>query len=303
MNSSAIKRFQSFLFVLFLVFTPKLVLSQDDIWSGIDSSSTDTDKDLVIATFKSTRVINFQNVECVGKRTLDFRISHRFGEWNTGAYNFYGIDGPANIRLGLEYSPNGRFMFGIGRSSYRKELDGFLKYRWLRQTTDDAMPVSVTFVSSIFMTRLKDPQAQSTGFDKYHYLSDRLSFSNQVIIGRKFSRNFSMQIAPVMVHYNLAEDFTDLNDSYFITTAARLKVSKRIAVTGEYGLSLASHTQKDVANTLGFGIDIETGGHVFQLFLTNSFGITENQFLPFTTNSWADKGFRLGFNVSRVFSL
>src|SRR6185436_2451137 len=94
--------------------------------------------------FKSTRLINQQTLESVGKRTLDFRISHRFGPVNSGSYGAWGIDGPVNIRLGLDYSFDGRLMFGIGRTSVDKIVDGFLKYRLLRQTTDGKMPVSVT---------------------------------------------------------------------------------------------------------------------------------------------------------------
>jgi hypothetical protein len=279
------------------------VYAQDDMLSQVAADSSKPEKDFVLATFKSTRIINFHSSECVGKRTLDFRISHRFGEWSSGSYNFYGIDGPANIRLGLEYSFDGRLMFGLGRSSYQKLYDGFLKFRWLRQTTDNKMPISLTVFSSVYMTRLKDPQAENGGPDKYEHLSSRLSFCNQVIIARKFSSRFSAQLAPTIVHYNLAEDFTDNNDSYHVAAAARLKVSNRVAITAEYSYTLKEHTQKDVYDPLGIGVDIETGGHVFQIFLTNAFGITENQFLPYTASSWSDKGFRIGFNVSRVFTL
>ena len=164
------------------------------------------------------------------------------------------------------------------------------------------MPISLTIVSSMYMTRLKDPNA-SSGYDRYEYFSSRLSYCNQVIVARKFSPKFSAQLAPAIVHYNQAENFTDNNDSYHLAAAIRYKVSNRIAITAEYSYTLRENTQQEVYNPLGIGVDIETGGHVFQLFVTNAFGITENQFLPYTYSSWSDKGFRIGFNVSRVFSL
>jgi len=277
--------------------------AQEDAWKALDSLDTGGDN-LTSATFKGTRLINFQTIEVDGKRTLDFRISHRFGEVGSGSYNLYGIDGPANIRLGLEYSYDGRLMIAVGRSSYQKQYDGFLKYRLLRQTTDNKMPVSVTLFSSMFMTRLKDPNKSTTGFDKYDPLRNRLSFANQIIIGRKFTPAFSLQIAPVMVHYNMTENFTDLNDMYFLTAAARLKFTKRMAITAEYGFNLNEYSiGTSYQDPLGIGIDIETGGHVFQVHVTNAFGITENQFLPFTTSKVTSGGMRIGFNVSRVFTL
>jgi hypothetical protein len=277
--------------------------AQDDAWSALDSLEEGADG-FASATFKGTRLVNFQTIEVAGKRTLDFRISHRFGELSSGSYNLYGIDGPANIRLGLEYSYEGRFMAGIGRSSYQKQFDGFLKYRLYRQTITNKMPVSITLFTSVFMTSLKDPNKSTTGFDKYDPVTNRLSYAHQVIVARKFTSAFSMQIAPVMVHYNMVEEFTDRNDMFFITAAARMKITRRMAITAEYGYSLNDYSKrKDYINPLGIGIDIETGGHVFQVHLTNAFGITENQFLPYNTSSWKDSDMRVGFNISRVFTI
>lgn len=272
--------------------------------SMLDQVTEKQEKDYVLATFKSTRNINFHTIEVLGKRTLDFRISHRFGDFNSGSYNFFGIDGPANIRLGLEYSHDGRLMAGFGRTSYQKMYDGFLKYRLLRQTENNSMPVSVTLVSSAFYTNQKDPNKESTGFDKYEKTTSRLSYVNQVIVGRKFTPAFSLQFAPVLVHYNMVEQFTDKNDMLMASVAGRLKISKRFALTGEYAYRVLSYSKRNTYyNSLGFGFDIETGGHVFQMHVTNSFGITDNQFYPYTNTSWKDNGIRIGFNVSRVFSL
>lgn len=272
----------------------------DDLLKGLEPTPAN---DFVLATFKGTRLINFQTIEVPGRHSLDFRISHRFGPLNSGWYDFFGLDGGASIRIGLEYSFDGRFSFGVGRTSYEKLLDGFLKYRLLRQRESGGSPLSVTLFSSAYATMQKDVNKEANGFDKYALFSSRLSYAQQIIIARKFSDRFSFQIAPTMVHYNLAEHISDKNDVYILAAATRFKFTKRMALTVEYGYRPLDYTRQKYYDSLGIGIDIETGGHVFQLFATNSFGLLENQFLTHTTDKWSNMGIRFGFNVSRVFSL
>ena len=276
-----------------------------DMLSALEPSK---EKDYSIATFKSTRLINMHTIESLGPRTLDFRISHRFGPINSGSYNAFGLDGPANIRLGLEYSPNGRFMFGIGRSSFERTVDGFLKYRLLRQASN-GLPFSATLLAGAYYTATKDLNKIANGFDKYANSSSRYSYCYEILIARKFSPNFSMQIAPWFVHYNLVELITDKNDAYGISGLFRMKFTKRAAITVEYGYRInkytaVTHTANDTYfDSFSIGYELETGGHVFQIHLTNSFGIIENQFFTHTQSKWNDAGIRLGFNISRVFSL
>jgi hypothetical protein len=257
------------------------------------------------ATFKGTRLINFHTLETPGRRTLEYRISHRFGTVGSGSENFYGLDGGASIRMGLEYSHDGRFTFGMGRSNIEKTLDGYAKARILRQTTNSKIPLSITWVSSIFCTTQKDANKAVNGYDRYEYFTSRLSYAHQLIIGRKFTEGFSMQIAPTLVHLNLVDKASDKNDIICLASAARIKLSKRVAITAEYGLRLNEYSSNRYYNSFGLGIDIETGGHVFQMHLTNSQGMIENQYLAFTNTDWSFKnpGIRIGFNISRVFSL
>lgn len=269
------------------------LLAQDDLLKGLEPEPTNN---IALATFKGTRLINFQTLEVPGKRTLDFRISHRFGAFNSGFNNFFGLDGGASIRIGLDYSFDGRFAFGIGRTSYEKMLDGFVKYRLLRQQEPRGMPISITLLASMYSTLQKDTL-------KYAQVSNRFSYAYQVMIGRKFSDRFSLQIAPTMIHYNLAEHISDKNDVYILAAATRFKFTKRMALTLEYGWRPLEYTRQKYYDSLGAGVDIETGGHVFQFFVTNSFGLLENQFLPHTEFKWSNMGIRLGFNISRVFTL
>ena len=259
----------------------------------------------VDATFKSSRLVNFQTVETTGKRTLDFRISHRFGLLNGGINTLYGMDGPANLRLGLEYSYDGRLQVGIGRTAYQKMYDGFLKYKWLRQTKDNSMPITVTLLTSMYISADKDPTASFTGFDHYQYFTSRMSYNYQVLVARKFSDNLSLQIAPTMLHYNLVENITDKNDMFSLVGMARYKLNKRLALTGEYAwrISNYSQTMSQYHNSAALCLEIETGGHVFQIVLTNSYGILENQTIAYTQNNLLKGQVMLGFNIGRFFTL
>lgn len=259
-------------------------------------------KEYISATYKTTRLINFHTIEVLGHKSLDFRIAHRFGNFNSGAYNAWGVDGGANIRLGLEYSHDGRFMVGIGRTSSQKIADGFLKYRLLRQTANNnEMPVSVTLFSGIYHTFMQN--VVINGINKYQKIPDRLSYCHQVMIGRKFNSNFSFQLTAAMVHVNLVENITDKNDCFIAGAVTRYKFTKRQAITLEYGHRINKYSQNKFFNSFGIGYDLETGGHVFQMHLTNSFGLTEDQYFMYTNTDWNNWGIRLGFNISRVFSL
>ncbi|MFM7015225.1 MAG: DUF5777 family beta-barrel protein [Bacteroidota bacterium] len=273
--------------------------AQDKNWKTDNSDTSKFSK-----TFYNSRLINFHTVEVCNKRTMELRISHRFGAINGGPREAWGLDGGANIRIGLDYSLDGRLMVGIGRSSFQKMYDGFAKYRLVRQTKDGSTPVSVTLFSSAYYIHLKDPNKTANGFDKYEYSPwSRYSFTHEIIVARKFNDKFSLQVAPFFIHYNLVDKITDRNDVYGVASALRYKVAKRFAITAEYGLCLNNYTRDTYYNSMGIGFEIETGGHVFQVHFTNSTGITENQYLPFTNTKWTNAGIRLGFNLTRAFSL
>jgi hypothetical protein len=141
------------------------------------------------------------------------------------------------------------------------------------------------------------------GVNKYSNATDRLSFCNQIMIARKFNSRFSFQLTAAMVHINLVEKITDKNDCFILGGVTRYKFTKRQAVTLEYGYRLNKYSRSNYYDSFGIGYDLETGGHVFQIHLTNSFGLTEDQYFMYTNKSWDNWGIRLGFNISRVFSL
>ncbi|RSK45926.1 DUF5777 family beta-barrel protein [Hymenobacter perfusus] len=272
--------------------------AQDSLLAELSSQLLDSaSRAPVLATFKGTRIINGHSVETPGGGTLVFLISHRFGTLNSGAYNFFGLD-QASIRLGLEYGLSDHLTAGVGRSSLDKTYDGFLKYRALRQSTGPrAMPVSVTLFGSSALTSLR----YFDGLD--HTLPRRLTYTVQALVARKISAGLSVQVVPTLVHRNLVDTRRQHNDVYALGVAGRQKLSKRTALMLEYYYRLPTSEDPGTRNALAAGFDIETGGHVFQLHVTNSQGMIEKHFLTQTSGNFFDGDIYFGFNVARNFTL
>ena len=290
------KQLKQFVFICLLVPLSTIYLNAQDIDLFAEKDTVKV-QDIVTATFKSSRVVNGQSIENVGVGVLDFKILHRFGAINQGGYELFGID-QATMRMGLDYGLTKRFMFGVGRSTYQKQYDGFVKYKLLQQQTGlKEIPVGISWVSTIIYKSLRSaPNAQYI-----EYSSDKISYTHQLLIARKFNDYFSMQITPTVVHYNLVEKSSSPNDFKSIGISMRQRISKRVNITGEYFYRIDK--LEGYHDPLTLGLDIETGGHVFQLHVTNSTGMTERTFINETTGSWTNKDLRFGFNLVRAFTL
>ena len=287
-----------FLAFLFLLCTLG-IFAQDDLMNLLDQNSP-KQINYTTATFKSTRVMNGHSIERMPAGQLDVRISHRFGQINTGGYNFYGLD-QSNIHLSLEYGITNWLMVGIGRGEYEKTFDGFTKFSILRQSTGaKEMPVSVSVLTSVAMKTLKFQNTAVT-----NYFTSRLSYVAQILVARKISEALSVQLTPSYVHRNMVATELDPNDLFAMGAGARLKLTKRASLNAEYYYLVNPRTymSQKVYNPLSIGFDIETGGHVFQLFFTNSIGMIEKAFIGETTGTWTKGDIRFGFNISRVFTL
>ncbi|MEM6264506.1 MAG: DUF5777 family beta-barrel protein [Bacteroidota bacterium] len=271
-----------------------------------EEPSDGRDDERVIATFKSGKVVNFHTIETLGKRSLGFRITHHFGPVNSGLNGFYGIDGPANVRLALDYSPSDYFQFGVGRTSQNKVYDLYAKYRFLSQKQDNSMPISMAaFVEANIVTLENRPIRPGFETGVFDNFANRMAYVTQIMIARKFSERFSLQIAPTYAHYNLVDENEDDNSLFALVTSGRAKLTKRTAITAEYAWRINDYApnRQDLYNTLSLGFDVETGGHVFQMYFTNSFAINEAFVLRETASPWEGGNFRFGFNISRSFWL
>ncbi|UOQ54316.1 DUF5777 family beta-barrel protein [Hymenobacter cellulosivorans] len=274
--------------------------AQTDLLGQLEKETVDPQKrEVVAATFKGTHIINSQSVENPGKGTMAFLIQHRFGTLNSGAYNFFGLD-QAVLRLSFEYGLTSRLAVGVGRSSQEKTYDGFVKYRAIQQSTGArAMPVSVTLFASTAINTLKfnaSPDQQRT-------TASRMTYAYQALIARKFSPELSIQLMPTLIHRNYVATAPEENDVYALGGALRQKITKRTALTADYYYLFPGNTASNFRNALGLGVDLETGGHVFQLHVTNSLGMTEKFFVPETTGKFFSGDLYFGFTVARNFTV
>ncbi|MFN3951433.1 MAG: DUF5777 family beta-barrel protein [Thermaurantimonas sp.] len=279
--------------------------AQSDLFDLLEEDISDqkSGKEYVFATFKGTKVINNQSNEIPAKGVLQFMILHRFGSFNNDFFhNFFGLDN-AQVRLSLDYSPLSWLNIGVGRASLFKMYDLWYKAPVVRQIRN-GWPVGVTLYGSANYIGSRWP---NDGLERL--ATDRLIYVNQILFSHKAGENLSILIAPAVVHYNLRQSNQQPNTIATLTVGGRYKLSRRISVNAEYSpminrnLSWDGTQTQPFNNALSLGFDIETGGHVFQLHLTNSRGLSDPIWMTQTTGNWLDGEIYFGFNISRVFTL
>ena len=267
------------------------VKAQDNL---LNLLSQDDEPIYISYLFKGTKVVNGQSVELPSKGVLQFTIQHRFGTLNSGVYNLYGLDN-SQVRLSFDYGIKDFLALGLGRSSTTKTIDANTKLRIKRQIKD-GFPVTIVANFAAYVTQWQYADSQLDNF----LFTNQLSFAHQLLIARKINRDLTLQISPTLIHYNLVETLDEPNDKFSLGLGGRYKIAKRITVNIEYFNQL---NDKINNNVLSFGFDIETGGHVFQLHLSNSAAMFERAFINETNGNWLDGDIYFGFNISRVFTL
>lgn len=289
------------------------VFAQDSLEKALQMPATKT---RVSATFKSPKLINIQTNETIFKNELDFRVDHRFGDiagQSGGIKNFFGLDQSTDVRIGFEYGISDDLSVGIARSKgagpATQLYEGNLKYRLLKQTSDDKFPLSITLFGSTTVSAVK-ASTDPTSAIAFSDFEDRLVYVVQAVFARKFSSNFSMLLMPSYVHRNFTV-FGDQNDLLALSVGGRIKITKRMAFVADYTLPfrddnkeayLESISGNKFYNTLGAGLEFETGGHIFHLNFTNAKAIQESQFITDTNTSWTKGQYRWGFSIARRFS-
>lgn len=296
-------------------------ISQDDLLDMIKEDHT-TESAKVYATFKTTKMVSAQTIETVKKRNLDFRVTHRFGNLydsnldnalNSAAHNSFGLDNASDIRISFDYGITDQLTVGIGRSKYREMYDGLVKYRFLTQTTNNKIPVSVCFYGNLGYTSMSTDNLYAGTIRPKTQEAHRLQYCSQLLIARKFNSWFSLQLFPTYTHRNFIKqqlntvnNQEDVNGLFSLGIGGRVKLTKRFAIVADYFYNF-SDFQKDnpmgYYNPLGVGIEIETGGHVFHINYTNGTAILESSLLTSTQDTWTKGQIKLGFNISRWFVL
>ena len=284
-------------FILLLIFSfisASNIFAQDSsLIKDIEDSLPVTEK--VTGAFKSTRVINAHSVEMLSRGDMDFRILHRFGFVSDGVKQLFGLDA-ASFRMSFDFGITDNLTLGVGRSTFRKELDGFVKQRIFQQTKG-AKNIPFTLVIAAGYTVYTQEVLGSKPT-----VADRSAYYVQLIAGRKFSQKFSLQLSPILVHTNIPFVITDDRKIFAMRGGARYKVSKRTAITADYHYPFGQF-DKNYTNPLSLGVDIETGGHVFQLHFSNATGLNERAYITQTTGDFFKGDVRLGFNISRMFKV
>ncbi|TNF44765.1 MAG: hypothetical protein EP311_00655 [Cytophagales bacterium] len=298
----------AFILVLFGLGQISPALAQDDLLQMLEKEQSKKPF-YTLATFKATRLINGQTIETISKNHLNFWISHRFGAVNSGFLaNFFGLD-EAKIRLGLEYGLTNNWLIGAGRSSLEKTYDFYTKYKVLRQS--NKFPVTVTGLAGWAINTMETGYSMESGSEmRFNSNLERYSYWGQVLMARKFNERLSLQVMPTFLHYNKVEDPSIPNDLWALGIGGRYKLTKRFTLSGEYYHSFSDPGAYEASagktypyhDAISIGVDIETGGHVFQLHFTNSRGMIEKHFIGQTVGSWEDGDIYYGFNISRTFS-
>ncbi len=301
-----------FLAIIFCLGSLSVVNAQDDLMGMLeDESAADAKPEKVLATFKGTAVINAQTIQTVKKKTLEFNIAHRFGDMdisdkkgtNVAGHTLYGLENANNIRFSLTYGITDKLSVGVGRSKMNEHVDGNLKFRFLEQK-ENGLPISAAYYASAaasFVAEVAD--------DKFE---NRMSYAHQLIIASKLTRGISLEVLPTLVHRNYVDqtvlhpenNSVDENDIFAVGIAGRVKLTTRMAFVFDYFHTFSEFRDADNGfyDAIGVGIEIETGGHVFHINVTNSGGLIANDIIPSTTSDWGQGEYKLGFNISRVFS-
>lgn len=277
--------------LIILLFCNITIFAQDDLLQLLDDDANYK----ISSTFKDVKIVNGQSVELVNQGDLLFLIQHRFGPLNSGGYNLYGLDN-SQVRFALDYGVNDWASVGLGRSSFLKTIDANSKIKLVSQSKGEkAFPVSIVWYSSVFFKQATSEDMKLESFE----LTDLMSYAHQLLIAQKINSNLSVQLSPTVVHKNVVIVGED-HDLLSVGLGARHKLSSRISFNAEYFLQL---NESNTINPLSVGLDIETGGHVFQLHLSNSAAMFERALIHETNGNWLKGDIYFGFNISRVFTL
>ena len=268
---------------------------EDDLLNELESLSQNEDS-FELPAFKALQIGNLQSTKVIDKGDLYMVVAHRFGYLKSGIDEFYGLD-QANTKIQLLYGLGKNLQVGVSRDSYEKTYSGTTKIRLLSQSY--RKPLNISLYGSVDI----DSQLKKKVYPGLQPF-DRFSYTGQLLLSRRFSEKLSLEVAPIYVRHNLQ----DLNytksltyDQFLLGVGGRQKLSKRFSFNVDYAYNFSKNVNSLHKNPLTIGIDIETGGHVFQLLFTNSRASNDSSFLTETTGDWTKGEISFGFNIVRVF--
>jgi hypothetical protein len=278
--------------LIILLCMPLMAICQDDLLSEIDSGPVGTEP--VSSVFKGLKIVNFESTKLVASKELTLIISHRFGTIKNGIDSFFGLD-DAVTRINFVYGITDWLNIGVSRSSFQKIYESSLKFRIISQRKR-GFPVTIVSYNSVMLnTALEEANLPLLEYE------NRISYATQLLISRKVTKNFSLEIAPTFFHDNFVVLDEQENSQYALGVGGRYKLSKRLSLNVDYGYHFNRAVNSPFKDPLSIGLDLETGGHVFQMHFTNAQPMNTNGYLGQATGDWSDGNIYFGFNLSRVF--
>ncbi|MFC4723047.1 DUF5777 family beta-barrel protein [Geojedonia litorea] len=275
-----------------IICVPIWSFSQDDLLNEIDTDTSWTN--YADAAFKGLKIVNFESTKLVPKKQLTFIVSHRFGSIENGFDSFFGLD-DAVTRLNFVYGLSDNINISASRSSFLKVYDMAIKYRLVRQITNGFPFTIVGFNAILINSSLDKDNLPELEF------KHRLGYTAQILISRKVNTNLSLELAPTFFHDNFVFLDEQDNSQFALGFGGRYKLGKRWSLNADYGWHLNRASNSPFTNPLSIGVDLETGGHVFQMHFTNAQPMNTNGFLGQGFGDWTDGNIYFGFNLSRTF--
>jgi len=274
----------SFISLFILIFS----YAQDDLLKEIDTVKTELSYS---PSFKALQVVTAQSTKMPTKKEFYLDISHRFGDVSDGFKNFFGLDN-ATTKLGVIYGLRDWLALSASRHTYQKTYEFGAKYRLIKQEKES--PVDIVGYNVLDI----NSELKKNDFPKLEF-ADRFAYLSQLLISRRFTENLTLQLMPSYIHKNLIEPTIDSKNLFSTGLGGRYKISKRVSINAEYFYNFED--KNFYKNPLSVGMDIDTGGHVFQLVFSNSQANTETGYISNATGNWGKGHFFFGFNLYRVF--
>lgn len=247
-----------------------------------------------VEVFWGEHLAGMATVETLPARNLNVTIMHNFGiVTDEPLQNFFGFDFGPNVRLGVDYGISDRWSLGIGRTSFEKIVDMRTKIALLRQSKDGSVPLSATLKADVGLTTLENSRP----------IEDDVSYLLALPVARRFGETLSLQLFPMYAHFNsIPEGSGQQKDLFALGVGGEWRFSRRFALMAEY-YPVLGERNPGTKNAFALGLNIETGGHIFQLYFASSQWHTEQYIIARNDESFWAGDFRFGFNVNRIFSL
>ncbi|NDI99439.1 hypothetical protein GWA97_10175 [Flavobacterium sp. LaA7.5] len=266
------------------------VSAQDDLLAELDSTQT-VSENYVTAVFKGLQIVTLQTTKMPAKKEFYFVVSHRFGSVKDGISEFFGLD-MATTKIGGVYGITDWLSVSASRHTMLKMYETSIKCRLARQ--GDNFPLEIVGYNTVDINTFLEEK----DYPKIEF-NDRLAYISQLLISRKLSDKVSLQLVPSFIHKNLYDPAIENDNQFSVGAGGRVKLTKRLSLNAEYVYN--ADKPDFYVNPLSVGLDIETGGHVFQLIFTNSQSMTESGYITHAAGDWGDGDFFFGFNLYRVF--